>query len=33
MKAAETLPNADEANSILANYPDAEEVSSWHDPM
>jgi len=32
MKAAETLPNADEASSILANYPDAEEVSSWARP-
>ena len=32
MKAADALPDADEASSILAKYPDAEEVSSWARP-
>jgi len=33
MKAAETLPNADEASSILANYPDARGFPLGTDPI
>jgi len=32
MKAAETLPNADEASSILANYPAANRVCAKRKP-